>query len=56
MDRPEHDKALIYTTGFVKRNYFCILDFFSGEAHSMANNADIMLELAARADKFRSIY
>jgi len=56
MDRPEYDKALIYTIGLVNRSYFCILDFFSGNAHHMAGNLDLMRRLAKRADKFRSYY
>jgi len=56
MDRPEHDRALIYTIGLANRNYYYVLDYFSGNAHELANNSDRMRELAKRADAFRSIY
>ncbi len=56
MDRPEHDKALIYTRGAVKRDYYCVLDFFSGRAHELARSIEIMNELVERAEKFRSYY
>jgi len=56
MDKPEYDKALIYTRGFVNSNYFCVLDFFSGNAHELANSSGIMFALAKMANKFREFY
>jgi len=56
LDRPEHDRALIYTVGMEHENYYCILGFFSGHAHQLAANLDTMRELAKKADRFRSFY
>lgn len=53
MDMPEHDKALVYTRGFMNKDCYYILDFFDGNAHETAENMDIMLKLAKIAEKFR---
>lgn len=54
MDRPEFDRALVYTTGYYNENYYYILDFFSKNAHELASSNSVMNELVKRAINFRN--
>lgn len=48
------DSFLIYTSGFLNPNYYCILDYVKNNAHTKINDLDYVRYLIDRAESFRS--
>lgn len=47
------DSFLMYTTGFLNPNHYCILDYIRKDAHEKVRDLDYVRGLIAIAEKFR---